>query len=135
MILTFSQKEFIPAIRRGKKIHTIRKDENNRWKVGMKIHFWKGNPRNPSVHPYAFQINHGETVVKSIQKIKIISFSDESDLFHCEIWVDGQMLTNAQMEELATNDGLGIYTFKKWFAPGMLDTFHGKIIHWTSKTY
>ena len=46
MLLTFSKSEFRDRIRKGVKIHSIREDKYNRWKAGMNIHFWLGNPRN-----------------------------------------------------------------------------------------
>jgi len=46
MLLTFSRTTFRDRIRSGIKVHTIRDDKTNRWKVGNKIHFWLGNPRN-----------------------------------------------------------------------------------------
>ena len=65
MNLTFSRRatlqgiehntEFERRIKRGEKIHTIRK--GNRWKPGMKIHFYIGTPRNPSSDPQRFFVN------------------------------------------------------------------------------
>lgn len=65
MNLTFSRRatlqgiehntEFERKIKRGEKIHTIRK--GNRWKPGTKIHFWMGTPRNPSSDPQKFFVN------------------------------------------------------------------------------
>lgn len=48
MILTFSQERFEKGILEGIKTTTIRRDVKNRWKEGMKIHFWMHNPRNVS---------------------------------------------------------------------------------------
>lgn len=54
MILTFSNPQFVTRILEGAKIHTIRDDKTNRWKVGRKIQFWSGNPRNVKNKPYQF---------------------------------------------------------------------------------
>jgi len=54
MILTFSNPQFVTRILEGAKIHTIRTDKTNRWKVGRKIQFWSGNPRNVKNKPYQF---------------------------------------------------------------------------------
>ena len=53
MILTFKER-FVEPILNSTKIHTIREDKYNRWKKGMKIHFWCGNPRNITKNPYQF---------------------------------------------------------------------------------
>lgn len=65
MNLTFSRRatlqgieqntEFERRIKRGEKIHTIRKGD--RWKPGTKIHFWMGTPRNPGSDPQRFFVN------------------------------------------------------------------------------
>ena len=67
MNLTFSRRaklqgiehntEFERRIKRGDKIHTIRKGD--RWNPGMKIHFYIGTPRNPSSDPQRFFVNLG----------------------------------------------------------------------------
>lgn len=56
MLLTFSKPQFKNLILDGTKIHTIRLDKTNRWKKGMKIHFWMGNPRNVKNNPHQFEI-------------------------------------------------------------------------------
>lgn len=60
MLLTFSKIQFIDRIISGQKVHTIRDDKFNRWKVGNKIHFWFGNPRNTrgKIKPFQFAINN-----------------------------------------------------------------------------
>lgn len=54
MILTFKP-QFVEPIKAGTKIHTIREDKKERWKPGMKIQFWNGNPRNVKANPHQFQ--------------------------------------------------------------------------------
>lgn len=147
MILTFSKERFVHDIKNGTKIHTIREDRTGRWKPGMKIHFWKGNPRNRAGHPYPFPQNravpHGETVVKSIQKIQIhhvpapmkisgpLQFNETS----LEVHVDGRALSAMDLIQLVENDGLLIRSFVSWFVPLPGDQFEGKIIHWTDLKY
>ena len=48
MILSFSLSNFEELIKQGVKIFTLREDKHNRGRAGMKIHFWKNSPRNPS---------------------------------------------------------------------------------------
>jgi hypothetical protein len=69
MLLTFSLPKFEGLIKQGIKKHTIREDKYNRWKEGMKIHFWSGNPRNTKAKnkPHCFGIGR----VESVQRIRI----------------------------------------------------------------
>lgn len=67
MILTYSFDKFVPAILSGEKIHTIREDFYERWKPGMSIQHWRGNPRNVKSNPYQFAV--GEC--KGVQDITI----------------------------------------------------------------
>lgn len=67
MILTFSKEQFVLRIPDLIKKTTIREDKLKRWKVGMKIHFWKGNPRNTRSNPFQF----GEGVVSKIDRVVI----------------------------------------------------------------
>ena len=119
MILTFSKEQFVQQIIDRKKIHTIREDKSNRWKEGMKIHFWKGNPRNVNNNPYPF----AEGTVTYVQKISIRHRSSG----YVNIWVNDVELDGAAREELAINDGFeGLKSFLIWFNKD----FTGKLIHW-----
>ena len=71
MIRSFSDPRFEARIRAGIKIHTIREDKHNRWKPGMKIHFWMHNPRNVKKNPYTF----GEGVVYAVREIDLLDSS------------------------------------------------------------
>jgi hypothetical protein len=119
MLLTFSKTKFVQLIKDGTKVHTIRADKGNRWKVGSKIHFWSGNPRNTRAaeKPYPFGIG----IVSRIDQIKIhplrnyiiiggIRFSDPMELY-----------------EIAINDGFETWEEMKTFFP---DVFEGKLIFW-----
>lgn len=118
MLLTFSKESFVQQIIEGRKIHTIREDKHERWKVGMKIHFWKGNPRNIKSNPYSF----AEGVVTKIVSIKI----DHRQLPPV-IFVNGGALVPEEKELLARRDGFsGLKSFFTWFN----SDFKGKIIYW-----
>lgn len=118
MILTFSKKEFQPKIIDGIKIHTIREDKHNRWKKGIKIHFWMGNPRNVTKNPYQF----GEGIVELVLSIHI--YPDENRFI---IGNQGEFKEIGSLNELAENDGFDSWEeMKKWFKT----EFHGKIIYW-----
>jgi hypothetical protein len=130
MILTFSKEQFVQRILEGTKIHTIREDKHDRWKPGMKIHFWKGNPRNVKANPYQFAL--GE--VEKVQTIEIvwtdIVVKDFKGRFP-HISVDGKPLStdigNDEYDKLAVNDGFSDWKgFGLWFK----EDFTGKIIHW-----
>lgn len=113
------------------KIHTIREDKNNRWKVGRLIHFVINN-RTKNRFQFAPVIP-----VTCIQQI-IIDYSI-SDSKYPWICIDGKYHTPAnnfeyfvQLDTLAKNDGF--YTledFLKYFDKD----FEGKIIHWTNFKY
>jgi len=124
MILSFRTDNFVKRIQDKTKIHTIRADKANRWRVGMKIHFWKGNPRNPSKNPYPFELE-GEHIhlVQATQKILIEA---------PKIYIDGHLLCVTEAHSLALNDGFDNLADFLAFFPS---SFQGKIIHWTDYVY
>lgn len=127
MLLTFSKFQFVTLIRSGVKIHTIRLDRGKRWAKGVRIHFWKGNPRNVKSNPYAF--DHDKDVCVSTQ---IIQIYHSPDGHHHSVAIDGRPLGHDEIEILAKNDGFSSSKeFFKWFS----DDFTGKIIHWTEHKY
>ena len=118
MLLTFSKDQFVEKILTGDKIHSIREDKNNRWKIGMKIHFWRGNPRNVKSNPYEF----ATSVVKDIQRIEIepsINWVSLTGGYSC-FGPDG-------LEIIAKNDGFSSWAEMKKFFP---EPFVGKLIWW-----
>lgn len=133
MILTYSLDRFVDMIRSGSKIHSIRSDHSHRWKPGMSIQHWRGNPRNVRQKPYQFSFG----VCISVQKICIYSRNPEYDPtdFGIDVSVDGRLLSPAEIETLAINDGLSVAEFKAWFTPPGTPLFFGKIIHFTEKKY
>lgn len=124
------------------KLHSIRTDEKNRWKVGMKIHMVTGN-RTPNRFQFAPVLS-----VQAIQKIMIIwslydqdqlngvvgVYIDEEEIGECEYRNDILVASknfNA-IKKLAINDGFD--TLKEFFQYFNGD-FVGKIIHWTDLKY
>lgn len=106
------------------KIHTIRADKKDRWKVGNKIHFVINN-RTKNRFQFAPVIP-----VKSIQKIEIVYWMGCGD--YPSVVVGGQTLKNSEVETLAKNDGFdSVEDFFAWFN----SDFKGKIIHWTDFRY
>jgi len=74
MILTFSEDKFETRIKAGTKYTTFREDKLNRWDVGMKIHFWRGNPRNTRGKNKPHTFGNGE--VTGIMKVRIYPTKD-----------------------------------------------------------
>lgn len=113
------------------KIHTIRQDKNNRWKVDNQIHFVINNrsadyfqfaPIMPVKHIQAIRIEYSEKELWPVIKIddhihlipeKIFEYYDE-------------------VSKIAQNDGFdSLEEFLQFFN----SNFEGKIIHWTDNTY
>lgn len=149
MILGFMKKmpgingeatEFEEKIKDGRKIHTIRRDENRRWKVGMSIQFATGQRTKDYQQFY-----EGKCI--AIQKIKIdtkcetfvgydydeVTKSKTKPVKKLEyaVFVDGRRLSDLELIELIVNDGLSIEQFKRYFN----EDFEGIIVHWTNKLY
>ena len=122
MILSFKE-QFVSKIKEGTKIHTIREDKTERWKVGMKVHFWKGNPRNTKQNPYQF----GVGVVSKIDKIVIIPKENKIWVFIngiCE-----NINTIFLLDQFAKNDGFESWEEMKQFFNN--ETFEGRLIYFT----
>jgi hypothetical protein len=137
MILSFKENLVQPIVD-GTKIHTIRTDKTDRWTVGRKIDFWKGNPRNPQCNPYNFsdKVPH-ETTCQGIQSIQIYwGNSTPCAGVLPVIIVNGiKRKTEEFIGALAKNDGFhNWFDFMKWESWYFQD-FEGKIIHWTNFRY
>lgn len=105
------------------KIHTIRKDEKKRWKVGSKIHFVINNRTKTR-----FEFAPTDTV-KAIQKIKIRRIAGLQ--YGGNIWVDNRYLNLDEIQKLAWNDGFdSVEDFWAYFD----NDFDGIIIHWFENT-
>lgn len=125
MILTYSKESFVEDIKNGIKIHTIRADPKRRWKVGMSIQQWRGNPRNVRQNPYHF----ANAICKGIQEIRIFNIFNDRD----GVIINGVLLTPDQIERLAKNDGFeSVDEFWDWFS---MKDFVGVIIHFTDLKY
>ena len=131
MILTYSRDYFVSAIQSGTKIHTIREDFYQRWKPGMSIQHWRGNPRNVRSKPYQFGV--GEC--KGVQEITIRRGCKKMK-HGLTVLVDDKFLNDDEIETLAKNDGLTVAELREWFLsePGS-SWFQGRIIHFTEKRY
>ncbi|PHQ27869.1 hypothetical protein [Leeuwenhoekiella nanhaiensis] len=116
-----------PRMKSGK-LHTIRRDEKDRWKAGNKIHFVINN-RTADRFQFA-----PVAECKAIQYIEISYDELLCEKFSSEpaVFVDGEPLNISQIEELAINDGFkNTMEFFQYFD----NDFSGKIIHWTDLIY
>ena len=132
MILSFSIDSFKEKILEGTKIHTIRTDRTERWKKGMKISFWRGNPRNTNaiIKPHQFH----EANCCYVQKIEMTFYPEST-----EIIIDNRKLSADEVSELSINDGFeSVIEMRQWFSCNLSaesDSFKGRLIHWTKKKY
>lgn len=116
MILPFKP-QFVSKILSGSKVHTIRKDEKNRWQVGKKIHFATG-VRTKQYHCFA------TGVVTKIQELEMIPFQQGQ-----VISLDGITLTVLESIWLAEKDGFdSIQDFWNFFKDS--EYKKGRLIHW-----
>lgn len=113
------------------KLHTIREDAKNRWKVGTKIHFYI-NCRQKNMFQFAPVLK-----VKAIQDV-FMTYA-HNDLI--QISIDGKELFGYDERlQFAINDGFDNWEdFFNYFYPVIINNpkqqFTGKIIHWTDKIY
>jgi hypothetical protein len=112
------------------KLHTIRDDKNNRWKVGTIIDFFI-NCRQKNMFRFAPVLP-----VVSVQEIEIEWYNKEHKkpewYKNVTISVDGFYLNATKIIELAQNDGFD--NVEDFFAYFDKD-FKGKLIHWTDLKY
>lgn len=129
MLLTFSKTEFRTLIKKGVKTLTIRDDKHNRWKVGTKIHFWLGNPRNTrgKIKPYQFGV--GE--VSKVETIRMdFAIPEEWQPDVVFIGEDIRLKTEEELNSLAITDGFENWLqMKQWFF-NPDGQYFGKIIFW-----
>lgn len=133
----FQAKSLLPS-----KIHTIREDKNDRWKVGTNIDFFI-NCRQKDMFRFAPVLP-----VVSIQEIFMTLRGDDIEITVSEvnsyIGGDDKYLYFEDKIKLVKNDGFDTYKdFKNYFIPKIEANFKetgnswfkGKIIHWTDFKY
>lgn len=153
MILNFTSKitkgplkgwetEFVEKIKAGRKIHTIREDSKDRWKVGNKIHFCTGGytpgrifheATCTNVIPFEIIWNHYEThstfAINVGNNHWIGRIRGEGYSF--EKWLKGEYFELSHsypVKDLAANDGFdSVSDFLRYFNKNL----SGKVIHWT----
>lgn len=134
MLLTFTKPQFKDLTKQGIKQHTIREDKHNRWKVGMKIHFWLGNPRN--VHAKNKPHQFGNGICSRVETVRM-EFKDLHPLeIHDIVRIGTYVLkTSQELDALAKNDGFNNWSeMREWFDNDSRQ-FIGKIIFWKDCTW
>lgn len=129
MLLTFSKTEFRDRIRSGIKVHTIRDDKHNRWKVGNKIHFWLGNPRNTRGKTKPYQFGIGEC--SRVETIRM-DFAVPEDWQNDIVYIGDDIILKSENElnALAENDGFDNWSQMKLWFDNPDKQYFGKIIFW-----
>jgi len=118
-----------PAHKGQSKIHTIRKDDKNRWKPGLMIDFFI-NARQKDMFRFAPRVP-----LKSKQRIFMTYLPHLGNGF--QVSINGRELDKSEIKVLAVNDGFEtVEDFEDYFISEMEnDEYSGKIIHWTDFKY
>ncbi|TGK45552.1 ASCH domain-containing protein [Leptospira bouyouniensis] len=115
MILGFN-KQFVSKILSGEKIHTIRRDDKDRWKPGKIIHFSTG-VRTKNYNQFA--------IGRCTYTLEIIINPAKERVFISK--GSGLVYRGQGVLAFAKNDGFdSLDDFWKWFN----QPFEGKLIHW-----
>lgn len=117
------------SIDREPKLHTIRKDEKNRWKSGVLIDFFI-NARQKNMFRFAPRIP-----LISRQTVFMTYLPHLGNGF--EVSIDGRQIDNSELEQLAINDGFDrVEDFANYFISEMEENQCSmKILHWTDLRY
>lgn len=135
--------DFENKITSGQKIHTLRRGK--RWKIGMKIHLWMGNPRNKG----SYRVGAGiEKMVESVETVYfnhkkeypdkgyiIIIFDDNTTFsIHYDLAFSSYEFTNKRVLDFIKNDGFdSVEDFVKYFSEeGIIDY---QLVCWTAEKY
>ncbi|MCB0508678.1 MAG: hypothetical protein KDD21_10300 [Bacteroidetes bacterium] len=129
MLLTFTKPQFKCLIKEGVKQHTIREDKNNRWKVGTKIHFWLGNPRNTRGKNKPHQFGTG--ICSRLETIRMdFAIPEDGQTDEVKIGNDIILKTYDELNALAVNDGFQNWGQMKLWFDNENKMFVGKMIFW-----
>ncbi len=112
----------------------------DRWRPGMTIQFWEGNPRYPKFKPEPFTIpqemashwdkHKGEPspLCSAIENWimvfeTIIPLQEQHEFLHfCdEKWKQPKSVPICMLSAIAHNDGLTLKQFKAWFYKSLMD--------------
>ena len=123
MLLGFN-KRFKAPIKDGTKLHSMREDAKDRWKVGMAIQMATG------VRTKNYECFDRDKICTGLQTAEIKYYVGNGKDVH--VFVDGKELPWSTIEMLALNDGFrSVGAFFEWFNKD----WKGKIIHWDEVRY
>ena len=127
MKLQFKE-DFVPAIKKGIKKHTIRTDKHNQWHMGAELDFYTSKEG---------VFKSGSIVSIQPVSIFIIDNPAKKDLV---VMIDGSAKLASLMPEFIKNEGFESFEdFENFFIPKVFaakkQEYIGKLIHWTSKRY
>ncbi len=112
MILSFKE-QFVEKIKQGQKATTIRK--SGRWKVGQKIHFWKGSPRNPKSNPYHFGMGIVKDIESIYMRLNVDRLDDEIDIDGLIYYTKSENYSKG-IDNFARKEGFeNFQELKNWF--------------------
>ena len=126
MIISFNKencekRDFVNKILNGTKIHTIREDENNRFKIGQTIQFYAMNPR----------CGGKQFATGIIKNILVIEIVPELDIVLIGSGINGLYVHEfnklESLNRLAIHDGFEDWKEMKQF---FTKPFIGKLIIW-----
>jgi hypothetical protein len=125
MVIGFKE-QFVEPILKGNKIHTIREDKHDRWKVGMAMHMATG-VRTKKYNQFEVKKCTGVESIDLDPKSRKIFIDAINNHTYC-----GIELKEKEIMFLVKNDGFNsVDDFWDWFR----EPFYGKIIHWTDFKY
>jgi len=133
MVLGFKE-QFKEPINLCTKIHTIRRDEHNRWKQGNSIQFATG-VRTKNYNEFATGICVSTQTIEFKWHNHHKGMGNEG--WSVKVFIDGRDITTEDdiVDQLIANNGftdrVAFFTWEAWNKKD----FKGKIIHWTDKKY
>jgi len=110
MLLTFTKKQFIERAIAGVKTTTFREDVGKRWKPGVHMHGWYGNPRNTRAEEkpyYAFDAKCGDVLPALIFPLDNAVWIQKPDGW--------DKITGDRLEEVAIRDGFDTWAEMRAF--------------------
>jgi uncharacterized protein YqfB (UPF0267 family) len=133
MIIGF-HKQFVPLIKSGEKINTIRLDNSGRWKAGRIMHM-ATDTRTPNQKTFAVK----ECISTQSIHIKWLTHNKgmANESHSVQVFMDGRDVTTEPntVDDLVKNDGFksrkDFFEWPSWYR----QDYVGKIIHWTNKKY
>lgn len=123
MLIGFKER-FVDLILSEKKIHTIRKDESNRYQPGKTLHMATG------IRTKKCNIFLIKRIIKT-QPLRVVR--EENKVY---FFLGDKRVSRTTADRIAKNDGFKNSTeLVAWIDDFYSLPFDGKLIHWTKKIY